>query len=118
MLLVKQSALRPSLTAASGPGAARVDLRVAVLAVSVADQLIDIWSLWPIVASTSARYEFGSCVCLPDPLDRSDIHIHGMLRSGELPLPARNAEFATSVERFLGIEHIRSHCLAPPILSL
>jgi hypothetical protein len=37
---------------------------------------------------------------------------------GELPLPARNAEFATSVERFLGLEHVRSHCFAASILRL
>ena len=35
-----------------------------------------------------------------------------------LPLPARNAQFATSVERFLGIEHVRRHCFAAPFLGL
>jgi hypothetical protein len=64
------------------------------------------------------RYEFGSCVRLSDLLVRSDVHAHVMLPSDQLPLPARNAQFATSVERFLGLEHIRSHCFAAPILSL
>jgi hypothetical protein len=31
---------------------------------------------------------------------------------------ARNAQFATSVERFLGFEHVGRHCLATPFLGL
>jgi hypothetical protein len=42
----------------------------------------------------------------------------GSSAGGELPLPARNAQFATSVERFLGLEPVRSHRFAASILSL
>jgi hypothetical protein len=41
----------------------------------------------------------------------------GALRSNRLPLPARNAQFATSIERFASLEHIGRHCLATPILG-
>jgi hypothetical protein len=40
------------------------------------------------------------------------------LSTGELPLPAGNAQFATSVERFLGLEHVGRHCLTAPVLGL
>ena len=43
---------------------------------------------------------------------------HRTLSSGELPLPAGNAQFATSVERFLGLEHVGRHCLTAPVLGL
>jgi hypothetical protein len=43
---------------------------------------------------------------------------HRPLSSGELPLPAGNAQFATSVERFLGLEHVGRHCLTAPVLGL
>jgi hypothetical protein len=39
------------------------------------------------------------------------------VRRRRLP-PARNTQFATSVERFFGLEHIGSHCFAAAILSL
>jgi hypothetical protein len=47
-----------------------------------------------------------------------EMNAHRALRNDELPLPARNAQFATSVERFLGLEHVGRHCLAAPLLGL
>jgi hypothetical protein len=47
-----------------------------------------------------------------------EMNAHRTLRRDELTLPARNAQFATSVERFLGLEHVGLHCLAAPLLGL
>jgi hypothetical protein len=47
-----------------------------------------------------------------------EMNAHKTFRSDELPVPARNAEFATSEERFLGLQHVRRHCFAAPLLGL
>ncbi len=72
-------------------------------------------------ARPSPRFvEAGSVVC--DVPGRSVIKIQSddgtHKAGGELPLPARNPQFTTSVERFLGLDHVRSHCFAASILSL
>jgi hypothetical protein len=47
----------------------------------------------------------------PSGLNKSDV-------DQESSFAARNAQFATSVERFLGFEHVGRHCLATPFLGL
>jgi hypothetical protein len=60
----------------------------------------------------------GSCGAACSCVYEEEMNAHKTFRNDELPVPARNAEFAASVERFLGLQHVGRHCFAAPLLGL
>jgi hypothetical protein len=69
-----------------------------------------------LIARAGSRRSCGAaCSCV---YEEEEMNAHKTFRNDELPVPARNAEFATSVERFLGLQHVGRHCFAAPLLGL